>query len=45
MTQDLPDEPAVDELLAYVYSLEENKRHREAVRIVMLHIEHCFSNE
>ena len=45
MTQDLPDEPTVDELLAYVYSLEENKRHREAARIVMLHIEHCLSIE
>lgn len=45
MTEDFPAEPTVDELLTFIYNLEEAKEHREAGYIAMLHIEKCLSNE
>lgn len=35
----------VDNLLTYLYALEEKEKSRESGRVVMLHIEHCLRNE
>jgi len=45
MTIDIPIDLDVEGLLAFIYSIEEDKEHRKSVLVTMQYLEECISNE